>query len=47
LQQAGIEAQVINELKQWLDKDPVRPVQVEITVHQASLLGLDASEMIQ
>ena len=47
LRQAGLEEQVIGELKEWLDRDPVRPVQVEITTHQASLLGLDIGDTIQ
>ncbi len=47
LRGAGLEEAVIGELKQWLDQDPVRPVQVEITEHQASLLGIDIQGMIQ
>ena len=44
---AGLEEPVIGELKQWLDQDPVRPVQVEITQHQAGLLGIDTDGTIQ
>jgi hypothetical protein len=47
LQQAGLEEQVITELKRWLDQDPVRPVQVEITKQQAGWLGLDTTGMVQ
>jgi len=37
---AGLENRVISELKTWLDQDPLRPVQVELTEHQVNLLGI-------
>jgi hypothetical protein len=37
---AGIESRVIGELKIWLDRDPLTPVQVEITEEQVNRLGL-------
>jgi hypothetical protein len=43
LMDAGIESRVVAELKTWLDKDPLAPVQVEITEEQASRLGLPAT----
>lgn len=40
LRKAGLEDQVITELKNWLDHDPLRPVQVEVTEEQVNRLGL-------
>jgi hypothetical protein len=37
---AGNRKQVISELKIWLDKDPLNPVQVEVTEDQVNRLGL-------
>jgi hypothetical protein len=37
---AEIESEVISELKTWLDKDPLNPVQVEVTEDQVNRLGL-------
>lgn len=37
---AGLENRVISELKTWLDQDPLRPVQVELTEDQVNLLGI-------
>ena len=40
LTDAGIESRVVTELKTWLDKDPLMPVQVEVTEEQVNRLGL-------
>ncbi len=40
LANAGIEERVLAELKTWLDQDPLRPVQVEVTVEQVNRLGI-------
>jgi hypothetical protein len=40
LMDAGIESRVVAELKTWLDKDPLTPVQVEVTEDQVNRLGL-------
>jgi hypothetical protein len=40
LMDAGIESRVVAELKTWLDKDPLTPVQVEVTEEQVNRLGL-------
>jgi hypothetical protein len=37
---AGIEPRVTTELKLWLDQDPLRPVQVEVTEEQVNRLGI-------
>jgi hypothetical protein len=37
---AEIETKVISELKTWLDKDSLNPVQVEVTEDQVNRLGL-------
>lgn len=41
---AGIEPRVIAELKLWLDQDPLRPVQVEVTEEQVNQLGIDSAK---
>lgn len=41
---AGIESKVIAELKTWLDQDPLRPVQVEITEEQVNRLGIETEK---
>ena len=40
LANAGIEERVLAELKTWLDQDPLRPVQVEVTMEQVNRLGI-------
>lgn len=37
---AGLEGRVIAELKAWLDQDPLRPVQVEVTEEQVNRMGI-------
>lgn len=41
---AGIEDEVIVQLKKWLDHDPLRPVQIEVTEEQVTRLGLPAGK---
>ena len=44
LLEAGIEERVVDELKSWLDNDPLNPVQVEVTEEQVNRLGLSISK---
>lgn len=42
---AGIEEPVITQVKNWLDHDPIRPVQVEVTEEQVNRLGLPSEKL--
>lgn len=44
LLEVGLEEDVISELKNWLDHDPLRPVQVEVTEEQVNGLGMPSGK---